>query len=262
MPDRVFTGTSSKQYDDPISETPRRQRGDEIHRLIADPAPSLHRCAQKAVEEHSGESGRHRNPYLRLTKQSRPPPPPPQSPDRPPAPPMLPEMRDAAVGPRRDALPGRDHSRISLSRYAQSRSPPCRSRLRPEPRPPQPARPIPSGAKNRTRQPLRPPDWPAPATHSGLRAARPRPSASLRRYPRRVETQVITNSAASVANAPGPPPAKSRKQARPPATAPDRFTPRKIRASTANPSGHRSRDRQSFRRGRPAVCRKGSALIR
>ncbi len=62
------------------------------------------------------------------------------------------------------------------------------------------------------------------------------PSACLRRYPSRVETQVITNSAASMPKAAGPMPAKSRKQASPPAGAPERLTPRRARASSAKPS--------------------------
>src|SRR5208282_1283753 len=61
-------------------------------------------------------------------------------------------------------------------------------------------------------------------------------SASLRRYPRRVDTQVITNKVASATKAAGPAPAISTKQARPPAKAPERLTPRRARASTAKPS--------------------------
>ncbi len=52
----------------------------------------------------------------------------------------------------------------------------------------------------------------------------------------RVDIQVIPNNAASMAKAVGPAPAKSRKQATPPAMAPDRLTPRRILASTAKPS--------------------------
>ena len=62
------------------------------------------------------------------------------------------------------------------------------------------------------------------------------PSVCLRRYPRRVAAQVMANSKASAAKATGPAPAKSRKQARPPASDPEPLTPRTARATSAKPS--------------------------
>src|ERR1700686_5296653 len=62
------------------------------------------------------------------------------------------------------------------------------------------------------------------------------PRASLRRYPRRVEAQVIANRVPKVAKTAGPPPAERRKHATPPATAPDRLTPCRARASSAKPN--------------------------
>src|SRR6202166_3554827 len=62
------------------------------------------------------------------------------------------------------------------------------------------------------------------------------PRASLWRYPRRVEAQVIVNRAPKVAKTAGPPPANRRKHATPPETAPERLTPCRARASSANPN--------------------------
>src|ERR1700674_5919266 len=50
---------SLRQRRDGICQRSRRQRGEEIHRLVVDPSAALQRCAKNAVDENSGESGRH-----------------------------------------------------------------------------------------------------------------------------------------------------------------------------------------------------------
>ena len=184
------------------SQSARCQRGEEIHGLIADPAAALQRCSQKAVDEHSGESGGHRNPEVCLRKHPAQPLRPQQSPDRLPGRQCFPEL----VMP--PSVPAGTRCQVVISRASALRYCPISLATVSVAASARAA----TAATNQTRFPVAlKTTEPAAATARLARichAFRPSrrsatPSASLRRYPRRVDTQVITNNAASVAKATG-----------------------------------------------------------